>query len=58
MDPRNEQGSFNDKLERRKMHPTEKLKTILEDIKAAKMKWIYDEEIKWLTVSAFSMRAI
>lgn len=50
IDPRMEEGSFNDKIEREKMHPLEKLKDKLECIEKMKTNWEYGG-IKWLQVS-------
>lgn len=50
MDPRYEQGTFNDKLERAKLPPLEKLKMMESEIQQAKLEWKYKERIKWLQV--------
>lgn len=48
MDPRFEQGTFNEKLEREKLPPLEKLKLMESEIQQAKLEWKYNEKIKWL----------
>ncbi|XP_066999169.2 cap-specific mRNA (nucleoside-2'-O-)-methyltransferase 2 [Anabrus simplex] len=52
LDPRTDEGSFNDRCKKKQMSPVEQLQFIQEDLENMNIKWPFDEDIKWLKFPA------